>query len=149
MVDGVGHPLAVLTTAANVNEGTKLPRLLSAIVPIAQPDGKPPRRYPDKLHADKAYDSQKNRDELEKRGILQRIASYPRVNGSTKNKDAKAKKEPKPKLGRYRWKIERTISWLHRFRRLRIRDERQGRLHRAFLLIACSLINWRMLCKAA
>jgi transposase len=128
-VDRQGHPLAVLTTAANVNEGTQLIPLVDAVVPIRQPRGRP-RRRPKKLHADKGYDSQQNRRLLRKRGIVPRIA--------------RRGIESREKLGRHRWVVERTISWFHQFRRLRIRDERHGRLHRAFLLLACSLINWRM-----
>lgn len=119
-----------MTTAANVNEGTKLIRLVDAVVPARQRRGRP-RRRPDKLHADKGYDSQRNRRLLRKRGILPRIA--------------RRGIESSQKLGRHRWVVERTISWLHQFRRLRVRDERQGKLHRAFLLLACSLIHWRML----
>lgn len=161
-MDGVGHPLAVLTTPANVNEGTRLPRLVDAVVPIKQSGGRPPRRRPDKLIADKAYDSKHNRRELEKRGIIPRIAVINRAGKQKEQKTEAVEKtdetvvpqvdqdiEKKPKLGLYRWKVERTFSWLRRFRRLRIRDESQGRLHRAFLLIACSLINWRMLSKNA
>src|SRR6266516_7522225 len=129
LVDRKGHPLAVLTTAANVNEGTQLMPLVDAVAPIRQKRGRP-RRRPEKLHADKGYDSQRNRRGLRQRGIVPRIA--------------RRGVESREKLGRYRWVVERTISWFHQFRRLRIRDERQGRLHRAFLLLACALINWRM-----
>jgi IS5 family transposase len=121
----------VLVTAANVNEGTRLTRLVDAVVPIRNKDAAPPRRRPDKLHADKGYDSAANRRALEARGILPRIA--------------RRGIEDSQKLGRHRWVVERTISWLHQFRRLRIRDERQGKLHRAFLLLAAALVNWRML----
>jgi transposase len=128
-VDRRGHPLAVLTTAANVHDGTQLIRLVDAVVPIRQKRGRP-RRRPEKLDADKGYDSQRNRRLLRKRGIVPRIA--------------RRGIESREKLGRHRWVVERTISWFHQFRRLRIRDERQGRLHRAFLWLACALINWRM-----
>ncbi len=36
-------------------------------------------------------------------------------------------------LGTFRWVVERTISWLHGFRRLRIRWERRDDIHEAFL----------------
>ena len=130
LVDRVGHPLAVMISAANVNEGTKLTRLIDAVVPIRQEDGHR-RRRPAKLHADKGYDSASNRAALEERGITPRIA--------------RRGIDSRQKLGRYRWVVERTISWIHQFRRLRIRDERRGKLHRAFLLLAAALINHRML----
>jgi hypothetical protein len=34
-------------------------------------------------------------------------------------------------------------SWLNRYRRLKIRRERQDGVHQAFLDIACALICWR------
>ena len=45
-------------------------------------------------------------------------------------------------LGRLRWVVERTLAWLNRFRRLRIRYERRADIHQAFLTIGCILICW-------
>ena len=36
-------------------------------------------------------------------------------------------------LGRVRWVVERTVSWLHQFRRLRVRYERRDDIHEGFL----------------
>ena len=44
------------------------------------------------------------------------------------------------RLGKWRWVVERTLGWLHRFRRLRIRYERRADIHQAFLSLACILI---------
>jgi len=46
------------------------------------------------------------------------------------------------KLGRYRWVVERTQSWLNRDRRLKVRYERREDIHQAFLDLGCALI-WR------
>jgi len=43
-------------------------------------------------------------------------------------------------LGVYRWVVERTISWLRQYRRLRIRYKRYPALHQAFLTLGCILI---------
>ena len=43
-------------------------------------------------------------------------------------------------LGVYRWVVERTIAWLHQFKRLRIRYERRAEIHEAFLTLGCCLI---------
>ena len=43
-------------------------------------------------------------------------------------------------LGRHRWVIERTLAWLNRFRRLRVRYERRADIHQAFLTLGCVLI---------
>ena len=48
-------------------------------------------------------------------------------------------------LGKTRWVVERTLAWLHKFRKLRIRDERHPSVHEALLLLACSAICYRFL----
>lgn len=44
------------------------------------------------------------------------------------------------RLGRWRPVVERTLGWLHRFRRSHIHHERRADIHQAFLSLACSLI---------
>jgi hypothetical protein len=41
--------------------------------------------------------------------------------------------------------VERTIAWLHQYRRLRVRYERRDDIHEAFLAIGCSLICLKLL----
>ena len=133
MTERGGAPLAVLQTAANVNEGTVLERLVDAIPPIRSPLGRRGRRRkrPKKLHADKAYASRRNRRLLRRRHIAPRIAR-PRVDSSQR-------------LGRYRWVVERSFAWLHRNRRLLVRYERRDDTHQAFLSLGCALICWQLL----
>jgi transposase len=133
VADRRGAPLAVLSTAANVNEGTVLERLVDAIPPLRQPRGRPgrPRRRPAKLDADKAYDARPRRDALRRRHIAPRIARRG-IESSTR-------------LGRYRWVVERGFAWLHRNRRLLVRYERDPELHDAFLHLGCALICWHLL----
>ena len=130
MVERKGIPLAILLTAANVNETTMLEPTLDAIKPIRRPRGRP-RKRPDKLHADKGYESKKNKAALRRRGIASRIA----------RKGIESKKT----LGRHRWVVERTHSWLNRFRRLKVRYERRADIYEAFLKIGCALICWSTL----
>ncbi|MGH8677972.1 MAG: transposase, partial [Burkholderiales bacterium] len=47
-----------------------------------------------------------------------------------------------------RWVIERTIAWLHQFRRLRVRYEKRPDIHEAFLKLGCSMFCWRTLAAA-
>jgi IS5 family transposase len=105
-----------------------LVRLLDAIAPIHGPRGQPgrPRQRPAKLHADKAYDSARNRRALRQRDIIPRIA--------------RRGIESSARLGRYRWVVERDLAWVQNNRRLRIRYERDPDLHQAFLHLACALI---------
>lgn len=43
----------------------------------------------------------------------------------------------------HRWVVERTHSWLNRFRRLLVRWEKREDTYRAMLQFACGLITWR------
>ena len=42
-----------------------------------------------------------------------------------------------------RWVVERTHSWLHRFRRILVRWEKRSDTYLAMLHLACALITWR------
>lgn len=130
LTDGQGIPLAAILTAANVPDIVPLLPLTDAILPVAGQPGRP-RRRPDKLQGDRAYDSQPHREQLRRRGIQPVLAKRHTAHGSG--------------LGVYRWVVERTLSWLHQFRRLRIRYERRDDIHEAFLAIGCALICWAFL----
>ncbi len=47
-------------------------------------------------------------------------------------------------IGKYRWVVERTHSWLHNFRGLRTRFDRRADIHEAFLKLSCSLVCWNI-----
>jgi IS5 family transposase len=128
VVDRNGIPLAIRLSAANAHDATQLLPLVDAIPPIIGPRGRPgrPRKRPAKLHGDKAYDSADLRRALRARGITPRLARRG-INSSER-------------LGRYRWVVERTLSWLLGFRRLGIRYERRAELLQGLLHLACALI---------
>jgi transposase len=90
-----------------------------------------PRHRPRNLYGDRAYHSRQGRRELRRRNIKPKIARPKRAHGSG--------------LGSRRWVVERTIAWLHQYRRLRIRYERSADIHEAFLTIGCSLICLKLL----
>src|SRR3954452_18343524 len=48
-------------------------------------------------------------------------------------------------LGVYRWVVERTISWFHQFRRLRVRFEPRDDIHQGLCNLAEILITFRFL----
>lgn len=81
------------------------------------------------LFADRGDDHDKYRRLLWQRGIRPVIAERRQPYGSG--------------LGVFRRVVERTISWLHGFRRLRIRWERRDDIHEAFLGLATCLIAHR------
>jgi transposase len=130
VTDGGGIPLADLATPANAPDAAVLAEMADRIEPIKRPRGRP-RQRPDKLHTDKAYDHAKHRQTLRDRGITPRIAR--------KGIDATQH------LGRHRWVVERTLAWLSRYRRLRVRDERRDDIHQAFLDLGCALVCWHLL----
>lgn len=117
-----------MLTAANAHESTVFEELIDAIVPIRGRRGRP-RKRPQKLHADKAYDIPHCREALSKRKIKVRIAR--------KGVDSSER------LGRHRWVVERTLAWLSRFRRLKVRYERRLDIHEAFLHLGCAMITWQ------
>jgi len=41
--------------------------------------------------------------------------------------------------------VERSLAWLHGFRRLLVRYERRADIHEAFLTLACCMICFRRL----
>ncbi len=130
VVDAQGIPLAIRLSAANVNDVTLFEMMVAAIEPIKRPLGRP-RKRPAKWHADKAYDAQRCRDYLRRRGIACRIA--------------RKGIESSERLGRYRWVVERTLAWLNQFRRLTVRYERRATIHQACLDLGCALICWDFL----
>ncbi len=50
--------------------------------------------------------------------------------------------EPADRLGRHRWKAERSIAWLDGCRRLRVRYERSSERFWAFGLLACCRLSF-------
>ena len=130
VVDRTGTPLACLLSGANRNDHLVLEAALDAIPPIRRPRGRP-RRRPDKLHADKAYDYPANRRACRRRHIMPRIA--------------RRGIESSQRLGRHRWVVERTLAWLNRFRRLTIRYERRADIHQAFLTLGCAIICFQQI----
>ena len=130
MTDGNGLPIVAHTTAANQHDVTELLELVNDVPAIKGKVGHPRYRF-DELLADRAYDSDPHREALESVGITPRIARRNTDHGSG--------------LGVFRWVVERTLSWLHQFRRLRIRYERRLDIHEAFVTIACIVICHRSL----
>jgi transposase len=130
VVDADGTPLATRTTAANRNDVAQMVATVDAVPPVRGKPGRP-RRRPDELYADRGFDSKANREAARERGIRPRIARRGEPHGSG--------------LGRVRWVVERTLSWLHGFGRLRVRKDRSAEIHQGFLDLAASIICFRQL----
>lgn len=130
MTCGRGTPLALSLSAGNHNDILELLPLVDAIPPVRGKRGRP-RRRPGRLLGDGAYHSRRHRQELRARGIGAAITRPKQPHGSG--------------LGKQRWVVERTIAWLHQYRRLRVRYERRADVHEAFLQIAACLICLKLL----
>ncbi|MER6979881.1 IS5 family transposase [Streptomyces carpinensis] len=130
ITDRNGLPLSLGISGANMHDSLGLKPLVRGIPPVRSRRG-PRRRRPAKLHADKGYDYDHLRRWLRKRGIRHRIARKG-IESSTR-------------LGRHRWVVERTASWLAGCRRLHRRYERKAEHFLAFVGIAAALINYRRL----
>ena len=130
LCDANGLTLHALISGANTHDSVLFEPLLDTNPAVRGRRGHPgrPRRRPDKLHADKGYDYRRCRAYLTRCGIKVRIA--------------RRGIEDKTKLGRVRWVVERTISWLLRFKRLALRYDRTLA---PLLTLAMVLINLRRL----
>jgi transposase len=129
--DRKGIPLAFLLTPANMHDSVVFEELIDSIGPIKRPRGRP-RKRPEKLHADKAYDNRRCRSALTRRRIKVRIA--------------RKGVESSERLGRHRWVVERTLAWYPQMhRRLRIRYERRDEIWEAWHHLASALICLRQL----
>jgi IS5 family transposase len=130
LVDASGLPLAWSLTGSNRNDIEQLLPLIEAVPAVAGRIGRP-RRRPECVVGDRGYDSDRHRRELRERGVRPLIARRQTEHGSG--------------LGRYRWVVERTFSWLHQMKRLLVRYERRADMHQAFLALGCCLICFRRL----
>ena len=92
-----------------------------------------PHKRPKKLHDEKGSDFRRCRVAVE-RGVAQ---------AGHKIRSGRCTVDSSERLGRCRWVVERTLSWLARYRRLKVRHERRADVHhQAFLDLGCALIYW-------
>ncbi len=128
LADGAGTPLGIHVEAASPAEVKLLEPTLENLDQVGL-DGQPER-----LIADRGYDSNAVREWLEERGI-EPIIPARRNNRKATHQDGR-------KLRRYkhRWIIERTNAWLQNFRRLAVRYERSVVVFTAMVHLACALI---------
>ena len=99
--------------------------------------GKPgrPRTHPEKLYADAGFDCEATRILLRWLGIEPHIRHRNDDHGSH--------------LGRVRWVVERTISWIKGLRRMRVRYDRSGTSIDAWTSIAAAVVCLQILMEVA
>jgi transposase len=130
LTDAHGIPLNATVTGANVPDVTQIFQVLTSMTPVGGKPG-PERRKPEALQGDRGYDSEPARQILRWLGIAPVLAARFTEHGSG--------------LGVYRWFVERTISWLHSYGRLRRRLDRLTSIQEAFLRLGCASICMRFL----
>ena len=130
LVDRHGVPLAVRTAGANASDHRQI---LPVVLGFPRVGGRPgrPKELPDEAYADRGYDSEATRAFWRWLGIEPHIAKRKTPHGSG--------------LGKVRWVVERTISWLKGLRRLRVRFDRLGVIVDAWTTLAASVICFRIL----
>jgi transposase len=97
MVDRHGVPLAIRTAGANASDHRQIIPLVRAFPKVTGKPGRP-KQLPDEAYTDRGYDSDTTRWILVWLGIEPHIARRKTPHGSG--------------LGKVRWVVERTISWL-------------------------------------
>jgi transposase len=122
--------LKAFVTEANNYDVTQLPPLIDQAPSVV---GKPghPRQHADSLYVHRAYDSESHREELRQQRFRPHLAKRNTEHGSGLDEHLRV--------------VERTVNWLHQFRRVRVCFERRSDIHETFLILAESLICFRTL----
>lgn len=141
VVDGRGVPLGIRLYSASPSEVRLAEETLDAIRVGRRHQGGRPRQKPERVIADKGYDSDALRARLRQRGIAL-IVPHRSNRCRTLPQDGRV-------LRRYkkRWIVERSIAWLGNFRRLVVRYDRSLTIYQAFIHIACFMIVLRRVLK--
>jgi putative transposase len=131
LVDGTGVPLSLIVSGANRHDVKLLAETLDSIV-IRRP--KPTCRRRQNLCADKGYSGKPAAAIMRKRGYIPHVRQI-----GQETKPIRGRKQPAR-----RWRVERTHSWLNRFRKLLVRHEKKAENYLGLLHCASALICWRM-----
>ncbi|MDQ3380984.1 MAG: IS5 family transposase [Actinomycetota bacterium] len=131
LCDGRGTPLGLEIAGANVNDFKLLRSTLESIV-VHRPDASAEAQG---ICLDKGYDYPEVYELLGEYGLIAHVRS---------RGEEKKQLEQDAGFRARRWVVERTHSWLNRFRGLLIRWSKKPENHRALLQLACGLIAWRL-----
>ena len=122
LTDAHGIPLVAILTAANRHDVTQLLPLVDAFPTLRGLPRRPATQAPARSK--------------ETAGTTRSpIATNSSTAASRRNWPSAARPHGSG-LGRTRWVVERTMAWLHRFRRLAVRYERRPCVHEAFLSVS-------------
>jgi transposase len=133
LVDRDGVPLVIRAVPANRSDQLEI---LPAVVSFPAVGGKPgrPLTHPKELYADAGFDCEATR------GILRWLGIEPHIRHRTGDHGSH--------LGRVRWVVERTISWVKGLRRMRVRYDRATTSINAWTSIAAAVVCLHILMEA-
>ena len=99
---------------------------------VKRPEGKKaPKQH---LCADKGYAGEPALEAIESRKYIPHVRQ--------RGEEMQAKKR-NPRYKARRWVVERTLSWLNRYRKLLVRFEKKASTYEALLELACAFIAFR------
>lgn len=130
LVDRHGVPLVIHAASANTSDHRELLPVTAAFPSVGGKPGRP-KTHPDRLYADAGYDSEPARCVLRFLGIEPFIRKRGTAHGSH--------------LGRIRWVVERSISWIKGLRRMRVRYDRTDVIIDAWATIAALVVCFQIL----
>ncbi len=131
LTEGAGVPIGLVVAGANRNDFKLLGDTIASI-PLERP--RPTRRRSQGLCLDKGYDYQEVYDLVTEFGFTAHVRA--------RGEEAQAIKRTAGYRAR-RWVVERTHSWMNRFRGLLVRWEKKTVNYLAVLHLACAYITFR------
>lgn len=131
LTEAHGIPVGLAVEGANRHD-MKMVRETLENIQVERPEST--TRTPQGLCLDKGYDYDEVRELVAEFGFTAHIR--------TRGEEARALKREAGFKAR-RWVVERTHSWMNRFRRILIRWEKRADTYIAMLHLACGVITWR------
>ena len=131
LTEGGGVPIGLAVEGANRHD-CKMVRETIESIPVKRPAPTP--ALPQGMCLDKGYDDDEVRDLLAEFGFTAHIRA--------RGEEAKALQQDAGFRAR-RWVVERTHSWMNRFRRVLIRWDKKVCNYLGFLHLACAYITFK------
>ena len=131
LTEAAGVPVGLAVAGANRNDHLLVRETLTCL-PVRRPE--PTEARPQGLCLDKGYDFDSVRDLLAQFGFTLHIRA--------RGEEARALKREAGERAR-RWVVERTHSWMNRFRRILIRWEKKAVNYLGLLHLVCAYITFK------
>lgn len=131
LTEGAGVPIGLAIQGVNRNDHLLMRETLTCL-PVARPE--PTEEAPQGLCLDKGYDYDSVRDLAVEFGFTLHLRA--------RGEEAQAVKQGAGYKAR-RWVVERTHSWMNRFRRLLIRWEKKAVNYLGLLHLVCAYITYK------